>query len=592
MEIPRECDVIVVGSGAGGLLAAVRAHDLGLKPIVIEKTDRYGGTTAVSGGGLWIPNNEWNKDVDSPEKALTYLKACTEGRVPEDKLRAYIEFAPVMHQYLTKMLGVPYFYTRGYSDYRLHLEGSLEEGRHCIPVPMDGRKLGKDLFRLRRPQPYYRLFGHIHFDLIEMGALLLRLPGWKRTTAKLLMRYAFDFPWRFKTFRDRRLTFGNALVGGLRAAMLERNIPLYLSLPLKRLVKDGDRVVGVVVSSLGKESTIKANRGVVLASGGFEKNRALRERYTPDVPSADWTIAPSAGNTGDSLLAAQEIGADTEFLDEAWWVPSIRRPAPAYDSVDLRIGLFNDRALPHSVCVNRLGRRFANEGMDYYDFGQAMIADNKKTGANLPCWIIFDAQARYKYPLGSLYPSLVQPDWLLPKDWLDNVLFRAPTIEALAKKIDVDANALRETVAKMNQFAKTGVDTDFGRGGNSFDRFTGDPRSKPNPNIGPIEKPPFYALMLDLGDTGTKGGPKVNQNANVISTDGLPIAGLYATGNVSGSVMATSYPGAGSTLGPALTFAYIAAEHLAGANASPKDRLGESTSFAQAREETAIAERS
>jgi 3-oxosteroid 1-dehydrogenase len=574
VERIRECDVVVVGSGAGGLLTAVRAHDLGLNSLVIEKCDRYGGTSAVSGGGLWIPNNPWNAELDSPEKALTYLEHCTEGKVPREKLRAYVEFAPVMFDYLTRKLGIGYFYVRGYADYRTHLEGAMTEGRTCMPLSIDGRKLGADLFRLRRPQPYYRLFGHVHFDIVEMGALILRMPGWKRTTAKLLLRYALDFPWRLSTSQDRRLTFGNALVGGLRLAMLQRNVPLYLESPLKRLIKENGRIVGVVVSRHGNEHTIMARRAVVLASGGFEKNRALRERYMPEVPTNEWTIAPSAGNVGDGLLAAMEVGADTEFLSEAWWVPSIRRPAPVYDSVDMRVGLFNDRGLPHSVCVNRLGRRFANESMNYSDFGYAMIADNRQTGANQPCWLVFDAQARYQYPLGSLFPSLVQPDSRLPQGWLDNVLYSAPSIAELAGKIDVDAKTLADTVGRMNEYARTGVDAEFGRGGNAFDQFCGDPRSKPNCNLGSIDKPPYYALRLDLGDTGTKGGPKVDRNANVLATDGRPIPGLYAVGNVSGSVMAASYPGAGATLGPALTFGYIAAEHIARtAGAAPSARI-------------------
>jgi 3-oxosteroid 1-dehydrogenase len=561
MTIPHECDVLVVGSGGGGLLAAVRAHDRGLRPMVIEKADRYGGTTAVSGGGIWIPNNDAIRQEDSPELAMTYLRACTRGDVPEEKLRAYVDNAPVLVRYLMEKLGIAYYHTAGYPDYRLDLPGALPIGRHMIPKAIDGRDLGDDFFRLREPQPYYRVLRRVHIDLLDMGALIQRPPGWQWSVTKLLARYAFDLPWRFKTGRDRRLTFGNALIAGLRRNMKERGIPLHLSTPLIELVREEDRITGAVVQHKGSEHCIAVTKGVILASGGFEKSQPLRNREMSKT-AVEWSITP-APNTGDGLAAAEAVGAATEFLDKAWWCPSIRLPAPVMTSTDLRVGLFSDRALPHTVCVNRNGDRFANEAMNYNDFGWAMIADNERTGANLPCWFVFDASARRKYPIGSIWPSTIRPDSLVPQEWWDNIVYKAGTIRELAAKIDIDPEKLEAVVARMNRYAETGVDEEFARGSDAYDRFFGDQRIAPNPNLGPIAKAPFYAMRLDLGDIGTKGGPKVDENANVLQEDGAPITGLYAVGNVAASVMAGAYPGPGSTIGPALTFGLVAADHLA-----------------------------
>lgn len=542
------------------MLAANRAHDNGLDTVVIEKSDRYGGTTAVSGGGIWIPNNEAVRDVDSPELAMEYLRAITDGLVPEEKLRAYVDNAPKLVDYLKGSLGIQYTHTPGYPDYRLHEPGSLEIGRHMLPNTRDGKELGDEFFHLREPQPYYRVFNKIHIDLMDMGSLILRPKGWQWHIAKLLGRYALDLPWRFKSRRDRRVTFGNALISGLRKNMLDRKIPLYLSTPLLELIREGDRVAGVVVEHKGSRHTIVVRKGIVLASGGFEKSQHLRNRAMPHTDVA-WSITP-VPNTGDGLTAAEKVGADTEFLDMAWWCPSIRLPGTIMSSVDLRVGLFGDRGLPHTVCVNRKGDRFANEGLNYSDFGWEMIKDNEKTGANLPCWLIFDAQARYKYPIGSIWPSAVKPDRFITEDWWDNIIYRADTIKALAEKIDIDPGKLQDVVSRMNGYAKSGVDEEFGRGKSAYDRYMGDYRM-PNPNLGSIEKAPFYAIRLDLGDTGTKGGPKVDENANVLQSDGTPIHGLYATGNVAGSVMAGAYAGPGSTIGPAMTFGMVAADHIA-----------------------------
>ena len=558
-----DCDVLVVGSGAGGMLAALRSHDLGLKTLLIEKADRYGGTTAVSGGGIWIPNNDAIAATDTKEAAMTYLRACTKGQVSETRLQAYVDTAPVMARYLMGELGVSYFSIPPYSDYCLDLPGASAGGRTMMPLPFDAKKLGDELFRQREPHPTHKVFGRMQVDLAEMGALIRRPKGWWRPAAKMFFAYWLDVPWRMRTNRDRRLTTGNALIGGLRLAMLKRQIPLLLNTGLDRLIRQGGRVTGAFVSRNGVRFSIYAGRGVVIATGGFEKNQTLREKYVAEAPTTDASLSPGQNNVGDGLLAGIEIGAETEFLDQVWWVPSMRVPAPAFNNADMRAGLFMERAFPHTICVNLQGRRFVNEAMSYNDFGHVMIQQGGHGQPAPPCWLIFDATARHRYPIGALQPSFVLPDKSLPPGWLDNVLYRANTIDALALKIGMDAADLAATISRFNGFAATGVDVDFARGSNAYDQFFGDPRNQPNTNLGAISTAPFYAIRIDLGDIGTKGGLKVDENANVLDSANRPIAGLYATGNVSGAVTAASYPGAGATLGPAMTFAYRAANHIA-----------------------------
>ncbi|MGH8446624.1 MAG: FAD-binding protein, partial [Solimonas sp.] len=327
--------------------------------------------------------------------------------------------------------------------------------------------------------------------------------------------------------------------------------------PLQSLLVDGDRVTGVVVGGASGPRRITARKGVILAAGGFESNQKMREQYLPQPTSADWTAAPPC-NTGDAIRAAQELNADVGFMQHAWWTPTVRVP-----SEEKCRGLFSERALPGCIVVNRLGKRFANEAQDYLDFVQAMYDDHAKTGANLPAWMIFDARFRHKYNAGPLVSGSVTPDFLLPAGWRGSVFHRAETLAELAQQIGVDAQGLTDSVKRLNGYAQTGVDAEFNKGGNSYDVYYGDPTMQPNPCLAPIVKPPFYALKLNAGEIGTKGGLLTDEHARVLDKSGQPIAGVYAIGNTSASVMGSSYPGAGATLGPSLTFGYIAANHIA-----------------------------
>lgn len=565
-EPATDVDVVVVGSGAGGMLAAIRAHDLGLRAIVIEKSDRYGGTSAVSGGAIWIPNNRDLNGEDSPAKALEYLEACTEGAVPRSKLLRYIEASPGLVEYLSR-LGVQYYVhpELTYPDYYPANPGALPGGRTMFVRPMeDGSVLGDEFFRLRESYPEFQLMNKISLDLSEGHMMLYRKPGWIRALFGVVAGYWKSPSWRRRTRRDRRLAIGNALVAGLRKAMLERDIPLLLNTRLTGLVTQMGRVTAVQVEREGQPQQLRAARGVILASGGFEHSQALREQHLELLTREDWSATPRDNNVGDGLAAAREIGAGIEFMREAWWAPTVRIPALQTPNTNRHLALFYERGLPHSLCVNRNGVRFVNEICSYHQFGQAMIRDQAASGANVPCWFLFDANYRRKYPLASLLPSTVAPDAKLPPDWFDNFLYRADTLEELARKIGVPPASLRETVGRFNGYADKGVDDCYGRGGNFYGEYFGDPSHKPSRTLGRLDTAPFYAVRIDLGDLGTKGGPKTDESARVMHTSGHPIEGLYAIGNVAGSVMGGSYPGAGATLGSAMTFACIAAEHIAG----------------------------
>jgi 3-oxosteroid 1-dehydrogenase len=560
-------DVVVVGSGAGGMVSAIRAHELGQKSIVIEKSDRYGGTSAVSGSGLWIPNNMFIKDKDSDEAAFDYLKATTKGEVADEMLWRYIRSGQRLVQFL-RGIGVEYYLNPNlkYPDYHPDMPGALPEGRALFVKPLDGALLGAEFFNIRETYPEFKLLDRITLDLDEAGGMVMRAPGWKLTLIKHLLRYWLDVPWRLRTHRDRKLGHGNALIGRLRKAMLDRDIPLVLKTRMLRLDTIDGRVKGVMADCDGRQIRIEARKGVIMAAGGYEQSPELRAKYLPSKSQTTWSVTPRGNNTGDALLAALEVSADTAFMDQAWWAPSIAVPSPWSPNMTRNHGIFFERGLPHSLCVNQLGKRFVNEACSYHRFGEAMIADEKATGANMPCWIIFDSRFRKKYPLGGLMPSAVKPDWMLPPNWLATFLHKADTITGLAAKIGVPADALGRTVSRFNEFVDANDDKEFGRGGDFFNLYQGDPFHQPNPCLGSVAKPPFYAARLDLGDLGSKGGPKTDDFARVLGTNGKPIPGLYAVGNCAAPVMGDAYPGAGVTLGTTMTFGFLAASDIGGAN--------------------------
>lgn len=551
-------DVVVVGSGVGGMMAALRAHDLGLRVILIEKGHHYGGTSALSGGGVWIPMHDEIKDRDTREKAKSYIQAVARGRIDERKLDAYIENGAAMIKY-ARSIGMGIEMAPAYPDYFSEHPDALS-GRTMLATDFDGRLLGEEFFRMRESYPSFMAFDRYALNLNGAYTLPGRQKGWIKEGFKLVAGYWADIGWRLKTSRDSRLSMGRALVGSLRKAMMERDIPLYLNTRLVGLEADNKVLSGVRVRHTGNDYVIPA-RAVILAAGGFERNQEMRDRYHTVKTEVGSSLAPQGANEGDAIKAGQALGADLENMDQAWWVPTIRLPGK--NNTEVAAQVFFDRSRPGVICVNRLGKRFCNEAISYDRFGHAMMEDHRKTGANLPCWMIFDGHYRHNFPASDILPGWVRPDNKLPPEYWDNVLYRADTVEELARKINVSEANLSQTIKNVNEYARTGVDLEFHRGEAPYDKFFGDGRATPNVNLAPVNKPPFYAIKMELGDIGTKGGLRVDEHARVIDTAGKPIAGLYATGNTTGSLFLDTYPGAGSTLGPAMVFAFVGANHAA-----------------------------
>ena len=557
---PREYDVIVIGSGAGGMTAALCCQAQGLSALLIEKQDLYGGTSAVSGGGIWIPCNDDIPGVggnDTPEEAMTYLKGLTRGEVPLSRLEAYVRNAPGMVRFMAKRFGIRFRAVKKYPDYFPDHPGGKPGYRTMEPYAFDAAKLGEEFQRMRGPFKGTQLMGRVSMDQVEAHILFTRAPGWIWLMMKMMGRYWFDFAWRRKTQRDRRLVLGQGMIAALRHAMLEQKAPLWLETSFESLITDNGRVSGVEVTRRGERIRLSARRGVILASGGFESNQQMREQYLPKPTSTAWTAAPPI-NMGDGIRAGQALGAGTAFMHLTWGSPTV-----VTSSETPACGIFVERALPGSLVVNKAGKRFVNEAAPYTEFVYAMYEEQARSGGGVPCWLVFDATFRHKYPMGPLLPGQIQPDKALPKHWLDKVYYRADSLEALAAKIGVDAAGLRETVRTFNDNAQRGEDPQFKRGGNVFERYYSDPSVKPNPCLGPLLKPPFYAARLDAGELGTKGGLVTDESARVLREDGSVIDGLYAVGNCSAAVMGRTYAGPGSTLGPAMTFAYIAAHEIA-----------------------------
>ncbi len=549
-------DLLVVGSGAGAMTAAIVAHDRGAKTLLIEKTNQYGGSSAMSGGSLWIPNNHLMLDAevnDTRTDALTYLEAATAGRVPRARLQAYVDTAPEMLRYLTEKTHLRCSALPHYCDYYPTLPGSKPGARSIEADTFDGRALGEEVLRLREPAVQELILGRVSMTAAEARILLVRSPGWIRLMLRLMLRYALDIPWRFRSRRDRALTMGNALVGRLRYSLMERGIPLWLETPARELVLEGGRVVGVVAEKEGRRIRLQATRGVVLAAGGFEGSQALREKYLPNPTRAEWSAA-NPHNTGDALLMGLAVGAATDFLDDAWWGPTTCVPGE-----DRARMLVIEKGLPGSILVNQAGQRFVNEAAPYVDVVRAMYAKNAPGAGSVPAYLVFDGRFRRSYPFGPFLQSSQQPDLAIGAYIKNGYLRKADTLRGLATQLGVDPDGLEATVRKMSEYARTGADLDFHRGENLFDRYYGDKNVRPNPCLAPLETPPFYGIEAYAGDLGTKGGLRADERGRVLKESGEAIPGLYAVGNCSAALMGPTYAGAGATLGPAMTFGYIAA---------------------------------
>jgi 3-oxosteroid 1-dehydrogenase len=561
MNWDREVDVLVVGTGNGGLTAAVCNWEMGTKDVlIIEKQDKVGGTSATSGGGIWIPNSHYAKEVgaeDSPEAAKAYLMNTLFGEdVPEEMIDIYLEKAPEMLKYLHDRTDVRYESLAEYPDYYTNMEGAREGHRSLEPAPIMASELGANWKNMTWTHFMMRMFNRIHFTQVEAHLLMVQLPGWKKLLARLMWDYIRDIPWRLKTPISRRLACGSAGVARLYLSVLKREIPLEFNTQMVELIADGDTVLGAVIECNGQLQRVRAAKGVILASGGFEKNQALREQYLPAPTNTTWS-AGNPGNEGDALLAGLELGAKTRLMNDAWWTTTLCVP----DEPAPRLAIM-EKSFPGSCVVNRDGKRFANESQNYMAFQKDLFKTHTEAHPNAPAWHVFDATFRENFMVGPLMTKAMKPDSQIPKKWFDEgFVAKADTIRELADILGIDADGLEETIGKMNHYAETGKDEDFGRGDSAYDRYYADPAIKPNPCLAPIVKAPFYAMRIEAGDFGTLGGLDTDTSARVKKADGGVFEGLFAVGNCSAAILPT-YPGPGATLGPAMTMAYQAACHM------------------------------
>ncbi|WP_036365283.1 FAD-binding protein [Mycobacterium asiaticum] len=557
----RVVDVLVVGSGAGGMTAALTAAAAGLDVLVIEKSPQFGGSTALSGGGIWVPGAPAQRRAGyspDPQAVVQYLRQITDGLVSDARLRQYVESAPRMLEFLEGLSPwLEFVWKPGYADYYPELPGGSKLGSTINVPPIDLRRLGDDEDKLL--QPLALAPKGIWLGPMELRSFYRIRQSWagKAVLLKLIARMV-----RARVFDERIAAIGQSLAARLRLALRDGGVPLWLNTPMIELRTDADgSVVGALVDRGGTPLRIGARRGVILASGGFDHDMAWRKEHQP-VVDQDWSFGNPAA-TGDGIRAGQQVGAATDLLDEAWWFPAIQWP-------DGRMQfMLNERMMPAQFIVNGDGKRFINEAAPYMDFGHAMIEGQKTGVTHIPCWLITDHRSFNRYVVGGHLPipkvpgAPVPTGRKVPKAWLNSgVVKAASTWEELAAKIGVPAQQLRATATRFNELAHRGHDDDFCRGDSVYDNYYGDP-TLPNPNLYPLGGPPYYAFRVVLGDLGTSGGLRTDEFARVLRDDDTAVPGLYAVGNTSAPVMGRSYAGAGATIGPAMTFGFVAANHAA-----------------------------
>ena len=555
------CDVVVVGAGGAGMTAALASAQHGLDTVVIEKSAYFGGSTARSGGGVWVPGNRALRDAgqvdaDDAEESRRYLEAIVGDVVPKERRNTFLDRGPEVIDFLLENTPVQLKWVPEYSDYLPEQPGGRPRGRTVEPVPMDGRILGDELDRLHpayTKAPANLIVTQADFRKISLGPL--------RTLQGTLTMLRVLFNRMVSQFRGRRMyAMGNALTISLRKALMDADVPIHYETTLTGLVVEDGRVVGVRTERNGSETVIRARRGVILGSGGFEKNDTLREKYLPSPTEAAWSTA-AASNTGGGIEAGIAVGAAVDLMDDAWWGPTIPLPNGPWFCLA-------ERNLPGSIIVNGAGQRFMNEALPYVEATHAIYAGEATGVPHVPAWMIMDQRYRNKYLFAGLSPR--QP---FPGRWLKHgVVRRAATLRELAEKIEVPADGLEETVNRFNRFAESGVDEDFHRGESAYDKYYADPKVKPNPSLHSIDKGPYYAVKIVPGDLGTKGGIVTDERARALRPDGSVIEGLYAAGNCSSAVMGHTYAGPGATIGPALTFGYLAAEDIARSVGAHADR--------------------
>lgn len=555
-----ETDLLVAGAGAAGMTAALVGALEGLEVVLCEKTDKVGGTTAFSAGSVWIPGSSqsWNAArPDTLEAARTYLGAMLGRHVSDARLDFYLRMGPLVLDDLEERSSVRFTAPPVHPDYKA-LPGAAIGGRALAAVPFDGRKLGADFDRLRPPPREFMVLGGMMVGKGDIEPLLRPFRSWSNLAHALglLARQALD---RLRFQRGTRLVMGNALAARLFYDVRRAGVDVRFEAALRQLVVEDGRVIGAIINVLGRTLSIRARKGIVLATGGVGWSAELRERLLP--PAARrFSLAP-ASNCGDGLSAAEAIGGEivSDLESAALWMPSsVMRHRDGQLSVFPHIIL--DRAKPGLLAVDGSGRRFVNEADSYHDFVTAMLRGSGRA-SRVPSFLICDRRFIADYGLGLVHPGTRYLKTFIKAGYL----LEADTVEALAQTIGSDAAELRATIQRYNRYAETGIDEEFGRGGSDLNRFNGDPSNKPNPCLRSIGPGPYYALAVWPSDLASSAGLRTDEHGRVLLREGEPLAGLYAAGNDAASIFRGTYPGPGSMLGPAIVFGWCAAMEAAGA---------------------------
>jgi 3-oxosteroid 1-dehydrogenase len=551
-EFDETCDLLIIGSGGASICAALVAKDAGAEPLIVEKTDKLGGSTALSGGVLWVPNNSLMKREgveDSFEKASTYLEACSAGAgaaASPERRRAFLEQAPRVADYL-EAKGMKWYRSDGWSDYHEgELPGGVARGRTLEAKMFDVRELGAWARRLRLREV------DMPIDTSEMGWLSLNWHGTKskltylRTALRLLRN----------RLGARLVRRGAALQARLLQIAVRAGVRFETDTSLVDLIEEDGRIVGAIVGEGAGRRRIQARRGVLLNTGGFSHNEDMRKQHQAAPISTRYTSA-NPGDTGEAIQIAVKHGADIGLMDLSWWIP-LSEVAPGQHAYHNPL----DIGKPYTILVDGTGQRYVNEATSYVRVGIEMYKRDK-TAPAVPSWMVMDSRYLSRYRLGGGAYKAGKP----PEAWITSgYMKRGDTLETLARECGMAPQVLRRTVERFNGFARKGEDPDFGKGKSAYHRYWGDPTVKPSPNLGPLEKPPFYAIRIVPGDVGTAGGVMTDEHARVLRQDGSVIPGLYATGNATASVMGRSYPGAGASIAASMVFGSIAAAHATGSN--------------------------
>ena len=537
-----DIDILVVGSGGGGLVAALAAAAAGRKVLVVEKLPVIGGSTAISGGALWIPINSLMRERgmhDSFDDAWKYLDNLIGDVGPATstaRKNTYLVQGPMMVDFLLEQ-GIELAACVDYPDYYASRPGGRSGGRSIESPVFNGKRLGADLARLnRRP-----LMPALALRASDLAGISNGFRTWRS------VRTMLGVLWRTMSgivTGGAPLSMGMALVARLLHALQRHEVEILTDTALVRLIADENKkVIGAVVHQREREFEIRARHGVILAAGGFSHNTQMRANHQ-SLASPKWTSS-SLGDEGDGIRAGIEVGAAVAQMDEAWWMPTSILPDGQ------RVMCAFERSKPYSIIVDHTGKRFANECASYMEIGQKMI--QRQTN---PCWFVLDARHRRFYPFGAWAAGRT------PREAFNSgYMIRAQSMAELAQRCGIDSAGLSKTVDHYNEMCAAGRDEDFHRGEDPYDCYYGDERVKPNSTMGAIEQAPFYAVALYPGDIGTNGGLLTDEHARVLRDDGSTIEGLYATGNCTASVMGRVYPGAGGTIGPAMVFGFVGARH-------------------------------